>query len=207
VLYIVMAAIATGVVPYKQLDVRAPIALVADRAGLGWMAVLIKIGAIAGLSSVILVLLYGQSRVFYSMSRDGLLPRWVNSVHPRFKTPWVTTWVVGAGVAFFAGILNVREAGELCSIGTLLAFVNVCVGVLFLRVRHPQEKGSFRTPLVWVVAPLGALSSIYLMAFLPWPTWKRLIVWFLIGLVIYAVYGFTHSRLSKGPLARKSPAA
>ena len=160
VLYILVSGIATGVVPYGQLDVPDPIAVVADHAGLGWMGRLIKLGAIAGLSSVILVMLLGQSRVFYSMARDGLLPPFVSRVHPRFRTPWLTSIVTGVGVAFFSAIFTVREAGSLCSIGTLLAFVIVSVGILVLRVREPDLPRRFTTPWVWFVAPAGALSAL-----------------------------------------------
>src|SRR3989441_3385723 len=138
VLYILVSGIATGVVPYRELNVPDPIAVAADRAGLGWMSTLIKLGAIAGLSSVILVMLLGQSRVFYSMSRDGLLPPFVNKVHPKFQTPYITSIITGIAVAFVASLLTVREAGSLVSIGTLLAFVIVSAGVLFLRVREPN---------------------------------------------------------------------
>ncbi|MDD3179170.1 MAG: amino acid permease [Opitutaceae bacterium] len=197
VLYIAVSAIATGVVPYRELDVPDPIALAADRAGLGWMASLIKLGAIAGLSSVILVMLYGQSRVFWAMSRDGLLPPFVHKVHPRFCTPWITSIFTGGSVALFAAVFNIREAGSLCSIGTLLAFVIVSVGILMLRVRQPELRPRFRTPAVWFVAPAGAISALYLMFSLPWHTWMRLIVWFLIGLVFYFGYGVRHSKLNQ----------
>jgi APA family basic amino acid/polyamine antiporter len=204
VLYIVVAAVATGAVNYRLLDVPDPIALVADRAGLGWMSMLIKIGAIAGLSSVILVMLYGQSRVFWAMSRDGLLPPFIQQVHPRFRTPWITSALTGLLVAFFAAVFTVREAGSLCSIGTLLAFVIVSVGILILRLRHPELKPAFRTPAVWVVAPLGALSSLYLMISLPWRTWERLLIWLAIGLVLYFTYGIKHSRLAQPSNVRGS---
>ena len=157
VLYIVVSAIATGVVPYGQLDVPAPIAKVADVAGLRIFASLIKMGAIAGLTSVILVQLLGQSRVFYSMSRDGLLPPFVRRVHPRFHTPYITSIVTGFAVAIPAAILPVRDAAKLVSIGTLLAFVIVSCGVLVLRVREPNLPRPFKTPFVWFVAPMGAL--------------------------------------------------
>src|SRR5881409_1299746 len=183
-LYIAVSAVATGIVPYLQLDVPDPIAVAADHAGVGWMGRLIKFGAIAGLSSVILVMLLGQSRVFYSMARDGLLPPFVSRVHPRFRTPWLTSIVTGIGVAIFSAIFTVRDAGSLCSIGTLLAFVIVSVGILVLRVREPNLPRRFTTPWVWFVAPAGALSALLLMAALPWPTWRRLLVWFAIGIVI-----------------------
>ncbi|HZR21720.1 MAG TPA: amino acid permease [Verrucomicrobiae bacterium] len=203
VLYILVSAIATGVVPYAQLDVPDPIAVAADRAGMGWMGQLIKLGAIAGLSSVILVMLLGQSRVFYSMARDGLLPRFVSRVHPRFQTPWITSIITGLIVAFFSAVFTVREAGSLCSIGTLLAFVIVSAGILVLRIREPHLERKFRTPWVWFVAPAGAISAIALMAALQWTTWARLIIWFLIGIVFYFLYGVRHSKLA-GP--EQSPA-
>jgi APA family basic amino acid/polyamine antiporter len=197
VLYILVSGIATGVVPYKQLDVPDPIAVAADHAGLKWMGTLIKLGAIAGLSSVILVMLLGQSRVFYSMARDGLLPPFVGQVHSRFRTPWLTSIITGLAVAFFSAVFTVREAGSLCSIGTLLAFVIVSIGILVLRIREPNLPRRFKTPAVWFVAPAGAVSAIVLMASLPWKTWERLIVWFLIGIVVYFAYGVRHSRLAK----------
>ncbi|PYP72602.1 MAG: amino acid permease [Gemmatimonadetes bacterium] len=197
VLYILVSGIATGVMSYKELNVPDPIAVVADRAGLGWMATLIKLGAIAGLSSVILVMLLGQSRVFYSMSRDGLLPPFINKVHPKFQTPYITSIWTGVVVAFFAAILPIRDAASLVSIGTLLAFVIVAVGVLVLRVREPGLPRVFRTPIVWFVAPAGALSAAYLMKSLPPVTWERLIIWFAIGMVVYFGYGMRNSKLAK----------
>ncbi|PYP48573.1 MAG: amino acid permease [Gemmatimonadetes bacterium] len=175
VLYILVSGIATGVVPYKELNVPDPIAVAADRAGMGWMSSLIKLGAIAGLSSVILVMLLGQSRVFWSMSRDGLLPQFVNKIHPKFQTPYITSIV---------------------SIGTLLAFVIVSIGVLVLRIREPNLPRAFKTPWVWFVAPMGAVSALYLMASLPWRTWERLIIWFVFGMAIYSVYGVWNSKLA-----------
>jgi APA family basic amino acid/polyamine antiporter len=198
VLYIVVSAIATGVVPYADLDVPAPIAKVADYTGLGFFGAFIKIGAIAGLTSVILVQLLGQSRIFYSMSRDGLLPPFIRRVHPRFRTPYITSIVTGLAVSIPAAILPVRDAAKLVSIGTLLAFVIVCCGVLVLRIREPNLPRPFKTPLVWFVAPMGALSSGYLMAYLDKETWLRLLIWLVIGLAIYFFYSRSHSRLAAG---------
>ena len=198
VLYIIVSGIATGVVPYKELNVPDPIAVAADRAGMGWMSDIIKFGAIMGLSSVILVMLLGQSRVFWTMSRDGLLPAFVNSIHPKFRTPWITSIVTGVAVAFVSSLLTVREAGSLVSIGTLLAFVIVAIGIMVLRVREPKLKRAFRTPWIWFVAPAGALSALYLMASLPWRTWERLILWFAAGMVIYFGYGMYASNLGEG---------
>jgi len=195
VLYIIVSALATGVMSYKDLNVPDPIAVAADHAGLGWMSSLIKLGAIAGLSSVILVMLLGQSRVFWTMSKDGLLPQFVNKIHPRFQTPYLTSIVTGVAVAIVSALLTVREAGSLVSIGTLLAFVIVSVGILFLRVREPNLPRPFATPAVWVVAPLGAVSALYLMISLPWHTWERLIIWFVAGIVVYFAYGVRHSKL------------
>ena len=196
VLYIIVSGIATGVMSYKELNVPDPIAVVADRAGLGWMSTLIKLGAIAGLSSVILVMLLGQSRVFYSMSRDGLLPAFVNKVHPKFQTPYLTSIVTGVAVAFFAAILPIRDAASLVSIGTLLAFVIVSIGILVLRVREPNLPRVFKTPWVWFVAPAGALSAAYLMKSLPPVTWERLLIWFVVGMVVYFSYGIRKSKLA-----------
>ncbi|MGE0440618.1 MAG: amino acid permease [Gemmatimonadales bacterium] len=197
VLYIAVSAVATGVLPYSQLDVPDPIAKVADAAGLGWMTRLIELGAIAGLSSVILVQLMGQARVFWSMANDGLLPPVVNRIHPKFGTPWITQIVLGVLVAIPAGFLNVREAASLVSIGTLLAFVIVCGAVLTLRIREPGLHRPFKTPLVWFVAPAGMLSCLYLMYFLPWRTWERLLIWLAIGLAVYFFYGRSHSKLAR----------
>lgn len=197
VLYILVSAIATGVMSYRDLDVPDPIAVAADHAGLGWMSSLIKLGAIAGLSSVILVMLLGQSRIFWTMADDGLLPPFVSRVHPRFRTPWITSIITGVGVSIFSALFTVREAGSLVSIGTLLAFVIVSIGVLVLRIREPELPRTFKTPAVWVVAPLGALSALYLMISLPGRTWTRLIIWFVIGIVVYFCYGVRRSKLAQ----------
>ena len=195
-LYIVVSGIATGVMSYRDLNVPDPIAVAADHAGLRWMASLIKLGAIAGLSSVILVMLLGQSRIFWTMADDGLLPPFVSKVHPKFRTPWITTIVTSAVVAFFAAILPIRDAASLVSIGTLLAFVIVSIGILVLRIREPELPRKFKAPAVWIVSPLGALSALYLMVFLPGRTWLRLVIWSAIGVVIYFAYGIRNSKLA-----------
>ena len=193
----IVSAIATGVVPYRELNVPDPIAKVADVAGLGWFSTLIKIGAIAGLSSVILVQLMGQTRVFYSMSKDGLLPAWVNTIHSKFRTPWITTIAVGVAVSIPAGFLTVTEASHLVSIGTLLAFAIVSAGVIVLRIREPNLHRPFKTPFMWFVAPMGVISSLYLMYYLPLVAWERLGIWLAIGLTIYFLYGRRHSKLAQ----------
>ncbi|MEP6574557.1 MAG: amino acid permease [Gemmatimonadota bacterium] len=195
-LYILVSGIATGVMSYTELNVPDPIAVVADRAGLGWISTFIKMGAIAGLSSVVLVMLLGQSRVFYSMARDGLLPQWVNNIHPRFQTPWITSIVTGLAVAIPAGWFTVREAGSLVSIGTLLAFVIVSVGILVLRIREPNLERPFKAPFVWFTAFMGAASALFLMIHLPPVTWERLVIWMAVGFVVYFAYSRHHSRLS-----------
>src|SRR5213083_1027655 len=200
VLYIAVSAVATGIVPYLQLDVPDPSAVAADDAIMGWMGKLIKRGANDGLSSVVLVMLLGQSRIFWTMADDGLLPKFVSKVHPKFRTPWITTILTGVVVAFFAAILPIRDAASLVSIGTLLAFVIVSIGVLVLRVREPGLPRAFRAPWIWFVAPLGALSALYLMVSLSGRTWARLGIWFVIGMFVYVFYGIRNSRLAARPV-------
>lgn len=205
ILYILVAYVLTGVINYKLLGVPDPMALGVDAIGMTWLSPLIKLGAIAGLSSVILVLLLSQPRIFYAMANDGLLPKAAARLHHRYKTPHITTMITGLVVAVAAGLLPMDVVGELVSIGTLFAFAVVCVGVLVLRVTQPNVKRPFKAPFVWVTAPLGALSSIALMAGLPLDTWLRLFVWLAIGLAIYLFYGRKHSKL--GRLHRTGAAA
>jgi APA family basic amino acid/polyamine antiporter len=204
VLYIAVALVLTGSVNYKLLNVSAPIAVAVDAFGpsLAWLRTVVKIGAIAGLSSVILVLLLGQPRIFYSMAKDGLLPPVFATVHPKFQTPWVAQILTGAVAMLVAGLFPIGLLGELVSIGTLLAFVIVCAGVLVLRKLHPEMHRPFRTPAIWAVAPLGILSCGYLMFSLPPDTWARLIVWMAIGFIIYFAYSHRHSKLHHGLLGK-----
>jgi APA family basic amino acid/polyamine antiporter len=208
VLYVAVSLVMVGLVPYSQLGVPAPMAVAIDAAkvqaqGTGWawfvnmLPFLVKLGAIAGLSSVMVVMMLGQPRIFYSMAHDGLLPPWAKKIHPRFRTPHITTMVTGVGVALAAGFFPINILGELVSVGTLLAFVIVSLGIIFLRRNRPDVIAPFRTPLVPLVPILSALVSLSLMASLPLPTWERLIIWMVIGIAIYFGYGYRHSELRK----------
>lgn len=189
VLYIAVALVVTGIVPFRELGVPDPIAVAIDHAGIPWLRFVIKGGAIAGLSSVILVMLLAQPRIFYSMARDGFLPPVFARLHPRFKTPHVTTIVTGFLVALAAGLFPIGVLGEMVSIGTLLAFVLVCLGVVVLRRTAPDAPRPFRAPGAPVTPLLGAAACLYLMAGLPLATWMRLGVWLAVGFVIYFGYG------------------
>jgi APA family basic amino acid/polyamine antiporter len=198
VLYIAVALALTGIVDYTQLNVPDPIAVAIDSLGkqVAWLRPIVKVGAIAGLSSVILVMMLGQPRIFYTMSKDGLLPPVFSAVHPKFRTPWLATILTGSLAMVIAGLFPIGLLGELVSIGTLLAFAIVCAGVFVLRFTDPGIKRPFRVPCFWLVCPLGVFFCGWLMYGLPPDTWARLIVWMAIGLVIYFSYGVRRSRLA-----------
>jgi APA family basic amino acid/polyamine antiporter len=197
-LYIAVAAVLTGMVHYTELNTPAPVALALDRhPELNWLSGWIKLGAIAGMTSVMLVMMLGQPRIFYAMSKDGLLPPLFSRVHPTYKTPYVGTLITGTLAALIGGLFPVTILGELVSIGTLLAFTTVCIGVLVLRYTRPDLQRHFKVPAPWFVCVAGALICLGMMAALPHDTWLRLLAWTVIGVSIYAVYGFRHSALRK----------
>lgn len=196
VLYMAVAAVITGMVPYASLDVGDPLAAAFESLGVSWAARLIALGAVAGITTVILVLLLGQSRILFAMARDGLLPPRLAVVHPRFGTPWVITTVTAAAVAALAGFVPLSALSELVSIGTLFAFVVVSAGVVVLRRTRPDLPRAFRTPWVPVLPALSVLACVWLMLNLPVDTWLRFLGWLALGMVVYVLYGRRHSRLA-----------
>jgi amino acid transporter len=203
-LYIIVAAIITGMMPYPKIDVNAPIAVAfAHKAEiektllLRISTVLVSAGGLAGMTSVLLVLFLSQARIFMAMSRDGLLPGVFGTVHPRFRTPHIATIVTGVVICFVAALTPIRKLAEMVNVGTLMAFVIVCAAVLILRIQRPNATRPFRCPLLWLVAPLGMFVNVTLMLFLPLDTWLRLVIWLLIGFVIYFGYSRRHSHLVK----------
>jgi APA family basic amino acid/polyamine antiporter len=195
ILYIAVSLTLTGLVSYKALNVAQPVALGIDATGVTWGSLLVKIGAVFGLGTVMLVMLLGQSRVFFSMSRDGLLWKWASDIHPKFRTPWISNIVVGTIVAFLPAFLPIDKLSELVNMGTLLAFAIVSAGVWILRVRMPNLERPFKTPLVPLVPILGVISAFYLMINLPLLTWEVVGIWLVIGLVIYFTYSVKHSKV------------
>ena len=205
ILYILVAVVLTGLVKYTALDVPDPIAIGIDITGVSWGSILVKLGAICGLSSTMVVMLLGQSRVFFSMSRDGLLPPWACKIHPRFRTPYISTILVGFCVATVAALTPINVLGELVSIGTLLAFVIVCAGVWILRKRGTDVPRAFVAPWIPFTPIMGIVVSLLMMVSLGKETWARLIIWLAIGLCIYFFYGKNHSRVQRGEYDAPKP--
>ncbi len=200
-IYAVVGLVATGLVPLQQLKGSDPLARAFEVAGIGWGQAIISLGAIVSMTAVLLVFQLGQPRILFAMSRDGLLPPAFRAVHPVYRTPHVTTILTGILVALGATVLDDGETYDLTNIGTLFAFLVVCLGVLALRIRDPKRPRPFRVPFIWVVAPLGASACLYVMLGLPRAAWIRFGVWILIGIAIYLAYGVRHSRLRRRPPA------
>jgi APA family basic amino acid/polyamine antiporter len=195
VIYVIVGAVLTGMVPYQQLAVADPLARalqLTGYAGAGWI---VALGAVVSMSAVLLVFQYGQPRIFFSMARDGLLPKWAARVDTRTRVPYMTTIITGVVVAVASLIGDAAETYDLTNIGTLFAFVLVCAGVLVLRVKEPGRPRPFRVPFAWIVAPLGAAACLFVMVGLPHEAWVRFGVWLVIGAVLYASYGYRNSRL------------
>jgi basic amino acid/polyamine antiporter, APA family len=198
VLYIAVAAVLTGMIPYQKLNIKAPISDAFGQVGLAQAEFWITIGALTGMTSVLLVMMLSQPRVLLAMARDGLLPPgFFAAIHPRFQTPWKSTILTGVVVATMGSLLPLRVLAELVNIGTLLAFVIVCAAVLVMRYTNPNAPRPFRAPLGWLTPVLGILFCLMLMFSLPWENWVRLAVWLAIGLTIYFLYSRHHSRLAR----------
>jgi APA family basic amino acid/polyamine antiporter len=197
-LYIAVAAVLTGMVSYQNINIKAPVSDAFRQVGLPWAQFLISLGAVAGITSVLLVLMLSQPRVMLAMARDGMVPRnFFGAVHPRFRTPWKSTILTGIFVAALSGFLPLRILAELTNIGTLLAFVMVCAAVLIMRRTHPEAARPFRCPLSPLIPILGIATCLLLMFALPVENWWRLGIWLAIGFVIYFAYGRYHSVMSK----------
>ena len=204
-LYIAVAAVLTGLIPSSQIDIHAPVAEALRLAGFKWGAAVIAIGAVAGITSVLVVMMLGQIRVFFAMSRDRLLGPWLAAVHPRFGTPHRATILTGVAVAILAALIPIGEAADMTNIGTFFAFVLVCISVIVLRYTKPDHPRPFRLPFMPVVPILGTMACLGLMWQLPQLTWIRFGVWTVIGIVVYLGYGFKHSRLSVKALKETAP--
>jgi basic amino acid/polyamine antiporter, APA family len=198
VIYIAVAIVLTGLLPWNQLGTAQPLATAFSAKGMNWAAGIISLGAIFACTSVLMVFQLGQPRIFFSMARDGLLPRWAAKIHPKYQTPHVTTILTGIAVGGVSCFMNINEVVELTNIGTLFAFVLVSLGILILRYVDPNRPRPFRTPFVPLVPVLSIVSCFALMIQLPWVTWVRFVVWLAVGLVLYFAYGFKHSRLRPG---------
>jgi len=194
-IYVIVGAVLTGMVPYQQLAVADPLAEALKLTGFSSVGMIVAFGAAVSMSAVLLVFQYGQPRIFFSMARDGLLPQWAARVDARTRVPYMTTLVTGVAVALGSLVGDAAETYDLTNIGTLFAFALVAAGVLVLRVKEPGRPRPFRVPFVWVVAPLGIAACLFVMLGLPRQAWERFAIWLVIGIVIYAAYGYRHSRL------------
>ena len=195
VLYLLVSGLLTATVHYTQLNIGAPVSLAIRHTGVKWGSYVVNAGALAGLSTVMLVMLLGQSRVFYSMAHDGLLWKWAGDIHPRFRTPWKSTAITGICVAIIGSLVPIGDLGEMVSIGTLMAFVIVCAGIWVMRKKRPDAPRPFRTPLVPFVPIMGIVIALLMMVSLNTATWIRLLVWLVIGMIVYFTYGRKHSKV------------
>jgi APA family basic amino acid/polyamine antiporter len=197
VIYVIVGAVATGMVPYQELKAADPLAKALTMSGLTTVSWIVSLGAVVSLTAVLLVFQYGQPRIFFAMGRDGLLPRWASKVHHKSRVPHITTWVTGIAVAAGALLADENEIYDLTNIGTLSAFAIVCVGVLVLRHTEPERPRPFRVPFVWPVTLLGAAACIYIMFGLPVRAWERFAIWMVVGIAFYFLYGYRNSTLRR----------
>jgi APA family basic amino acid/polyamine antiporter len=197
VIYVVVGAVITGMVPYTELGVADPLAKALELTGYSGVSAIVAFGAAISMSAVLLVFQYGQPRIFFSMARDGLLPEWVARIDQKTRTPYTATLVTGILVALASAVGDAAETYDLTNIGTLFAFALVCAGVLVLRVKEPDRPRPFKVPFVWIIAPLGVAACLFIMVGLPVQAWERFGIWLVIGIVLYALYGYRHSKLRR----------
>ncbi len=195
VIYVVVGAVITGMVPYTELGVADPLSRALELIGFSGVSAIVAFGAAISMSAVLLVFQYGQPRIFFAMARDGLLPEWVARIDPKTRIPYTATLITGILVACASMIGDAAETYDLTNIGTLFAFALVCAGVLVLRVKEPDRPRPFKVPFVWVIAPLGVAACLFIMVGLPYQAWERFGIWLAVGLVLYVAYGFKHSKL------------
>jgi APA family basic amino acid/polyamine antiporter len=196
-IYVIVGAVLTGMVPYQELAVADPLAQALQLSGFTRVGWIVALGAAVSMAAVLLVFQYGQPRIFFSMARDGLLPEWAARVDPKTRIPYTTTLVTGIAVAVASLVGDAAETYDLTNIGTLFAVVLVCAGVIVLRVREPERPRPFKVPLVWIVAPAGMIACAFVMIGLPRQAWERFAIWLVIGAVLYVAYGYRHSRLRR----------
>jgi basic amino acid/polyamine antiporter, APA family len=196
-IYVIVGFVLTGMVPYKELAVADPLARALELSGFTTVSWIVALGAVVSMSAVLLVFQYGQPRIFFSMARDGLLPEWVARVDAKTRIPYTATLVTGILVALASMIGDAAETYDLTNVGTLFAFALVCAGVLVLRVKEPDRPRPFKVPLVWIIAPLGVVACVFIMVGLPTQAWERFGIWLVIGIVLYALYGYKHSKLRR----------
>jgi basic amino acid/polyamine antiporter, APA family len=196
VLYILVSLVLTGMVKYDTLDLKAPVASAFALKGITWAVYIITIAAVAGLTSVMLVMMLGQTRVFLGMAKDGLLPKFFSDIHPTFKTPWKSTLLVGFIVSVVSAVTPIDKVSEMCSMGTLLAFAMISAAVVILRVQKPDIERPYRAPIIWFVGPMGVLFNMFLMYKLRKETWETFLIWSALGFAVYFAFSFTNSKLS-----------